>query len=327
MCSHGNTKEMLGLDLKMMAHAFNIEPGAKPVVQPRRIFHPNVEAQIVQEVKKLLAAGFIKPIEHPQWLSNIVPMKKKNRKIRCCVDFQDLNKVYPKDEFPLLNMDLLIDSAMGHEIFSFMDGFSDYNQIKMSPREAAKTAFRTPIENFYYTVMPFRLKNVGVTYQRAMTAISHDMMHWELEDYVDDIVVKSKTRESHARTLKKVFKRCRRYKLHMNPLKCAFRAIVGKFLGFLIHQKGINMDPLKVKAIVTIKPPTSINELKSFIGNLSYIRRFIPGSVARIAPFTPLLKKGVKFQWSNEHQLAFCKLQEMMIGLPTVRSPMPNVPL
>ena len=76
MCSHGNTKEMLGLDLKMMAHAFNIEPGAKPVVQPRRIFHPNVEAQIVQEVKKLLAAGFIKPIEHPQWLSNIVPMKK-----------------------------------------------------------------------------------------------------------------------------------------------------------------------------------------------------------------------------------------------------------
>ena len=76
MCSHGNTKEMLGLDLKMMAHAFNIEPRAKLVVQPRRIFYPNVEAQIVQEVKKLLAVGFIKPIEHPQWLSNIVPMKK-----------------------------------------------------------------------------------------------------------------------------------------------------------------------------------------------------------------------------------------------------------
>ena len=113
----------------------------------------------------------------------------------------------------------------------------------------------------------------------------------------------------------------------MNPLKCTFGATVGKFLGFLIHQKGINVDPLKVKAIVTIKPPTFVKELKSFIGNLSYIRRFIPGSVARIAPFTPLLKKGVKFQWSNEHQLAFCKLQEMMIGLPTVRSPTPNVPL
>ena len=93
-------------------------------------------------------------------------------------------------------MDLLIDSAMGHEMFSFMDGFSNYNQIKLAPREAAKTAFHTPIENFYYTMMPFGLKNVGATYQRAMTTISDDMMHWELEDYVNDIVVKSKTRES-----------------------------------------------------------------------------------------------------------------------------------
>ena len=112
----------------------------------------------------------------------------------------------------------------------------------------------------------------------------------------------------------------------MNPLKCTFGATVGKFLGFLIHQKGINVDPLKVKGIVTIKPPTLVKELKS-IGNLSYIRRFIRGLVVGIAPFTPLLKKGVKFQWSNEHQLAFRKLQEMMIGLPTVRSPTPNVPL
>jgi len=149
-------------------------------------------------------------------------VKKKNEKIRCCVDFRDLNKVCPKDEFPLPNMDLLINSVAGHEMFSFMDGFSGYNQIKMAPRDTAKTAFRTPIENFYYTVMPFGLKNAGATYQRAMTAIFHDMMHRELEDYVDDIVVKSKTRKSHIRTLKRVFERCRRYKLRMNPLKCAF---------------------------------------------------------------------------------------------------------
>ena len=103
--------------------------------------------------------------------------------------------------------------------------------------------------------------------------------------------------------------------------------IAGKFLGFLIHQKGIDVDPLKVKAIVTMKPPISIKELKSFIGKLSYIQRFILRLAVAITPITPLLKKGVKFQWSNEHQLAFCKLQEMMIGLPTVRSPTPNVPL
>jgi hypothetical protein len=128
-------------------------------------------------VKKLLAAGFIKPIQHPRWLSNIVPVKKKNGQIRCCVDFRNLNKACPKDEFPLPNMDLLIDSTAGHAMFSFMDGFSGYNQIRMSTKDAEKIAFRTPIGNFYYTVMPFGLKNAGATYQRTMTAIFHDMIH------------------------------------------------------------------------------------------------------------------------------------------------------
>ena len=125
----------------------------------------------------MLAAGFIKPIQHPRWLSNIVPVKKKNGQIRCCVDFRNLHRAYPKDEFPLLNMDLLIDFMVGSTMFSFMDGFSGYNQIRMAPRDAEKTSFRTPMGNFYYTIMPSGLKNAGATYQRAMTAIFHDMMH------------------------------------------------------------------------------------------------------------------------------------------------------
>jgi hypothetical protein len=152
------------------------------------------------------------------------------------VDFRNLNKACPKDEFPLPNMDLLIDSAAGHTMFSFMDGFSGYNQIQMSPKDAMKTVFRTPIGNFYYTMMPFGLKNAGATYQRAMTAIFHDMMHFELKDYMDDVVVKTKTKEGHFKTLRRVFKRCRQYKLRMNPLKCAFEVAAGKFLGFLVHQ-------------------------------------------------------------------------------------------
>uniref|UniRef100_A0A2N9GBP8 RNA-directed DNA polymerase n=1 Tax=Fagus sylvatica TaxID=28930 RepID=A0A2N9GBP8_FAGSY len=223
--------------------------------------------QITQEVKKLLAAGFIKPIQHPRWLSNIVPVKKKNGQIRCCVDFRNLNKACPKDEFPLPNMDLLIDSAAGSAMFSFMDGFSGYNQIRMSPRDAEKTAFRTPIGNFYYTVMPFGLKNAGATYQRTMTAMFHDMIHQEIEDYVDDIVVKSKKREDHVEVLRKVFERCRLYKLKMNPLKCAFGVSAGKFLGFLVHNRGIDVDPAKASAIATMKPPTSHKELKSFLGS------------------------------------------------------------
>jgi len=150
-------------------------------------------------------------------LGDIVPVKK-NGQIRCCVDFLDLNKACPKDDFPLPNMDLFIDATAGHEMFSFMDGYSGYNQIKMNPVDAEKTAFRTPIGNNYYTVMPFGLKNAGATTQRAMTAIFHDMMHEECSDDVDDIVVKSKQRKDHVEVLRRVLQRCREYKLKMHPL-------------------------------------------------------------------------------------------------------------
>ena len=125
----------------------------------------------------MLVAGFIKLIQHPCWLSNIVPIKKKNRQIRCCVDLRNLNKACPKGEFPLPNMDLLIDSIARNAMFSFMDKFSRYNQIQMVSKDVEKTTFNTPIGNFYYTVMPFELKNVGTTYQHTMMAIFHDMMH------------------------------------------------------------------------------------------------------------------------------------------------------
>ena len=119
-------------------------------------------------------------------------------------------------------MDLLIDSTAGNAMFLFIDGFSRYNQIRMASKDAEKTTFKTPIGNFYYTVMPFGLKNVGATYQRTMMSIFHDMMHRELEDYVNDIVVKSKRREDHVQILRKVFERCKAFKLRMNSLKCAF---------------------------------------------------------------------------------------------------------
>ena len=166
----------------------------------------------------------------------------------------------------------------------------------MLSKDAAKTAFQTPISFFYCTVMPFGLKNVGATYQRVMTAIFQDMMHKEIEDYVDDIVVKSKTRGDHLAILRKVFERCWLYKLYMKPLKCAFGVMAGKFLGFLVHQRGIDVDPSKVQAIPTMKPSTTLTQLKSFLSKLSYIRQFIPGLTALTAIFTPLPKKGRPFR-------------------------------
>ena len=162
---------MLDLDFKLVVHYLNVYPRTKPIIQPPRIFHKKVEAQITQEVKKLLAIRFIKPIQHARRVFNIVHVKKKNGHIRCCVDFCNLNKARPKDEFPLPNIDLLVASVVGSSAFSFMDGYSGYNQIRMTAKDAEKITFMTPIENFYCTVMTFGLKNAGAMYQHTMTTM------------------------------------------------------------------------------------------------------------------------------------------------------------
>ena len=203
------------------------------------MFHIEIEWQIIREVWKLLAAGFIKPIQHPQWLSNIVPMKKKNGQIRCCVNFRNLNWVCPKDEFLLPNMDLLIDSAMGNVIFSFMDGFRRYNQIRMAPKDAEKTAFRTPIGNFYYMVMPLRLKNASATYQILVNCMFSQQIGRNVEVYVDDMLVKSRDKVDHLNDLEETFNTLHKYKMKLNPAKCVFVVALGKFLGFMVSQWGI----------------------------------------------------------------------------------------
>lgn len=143
--------------------------------------------------------------------------------------------------------------------------------------------------------MPFGLKNAGATYQRAMSAIFHDMMHDCVEDYVDDMVVKSKKVDQHIHDLRRVFIRCSEYNLRMKPLKCAFGVSSRKFLGFVVHHKGSEIDPTKAKAIQEMNPPKTVKELKSFIGRVSYIGRFILVSSELIEPFHKLLKKNMPF--------------------------------
>ena len=137
----------------------------------------------------------------------MVPVPKKDGKVRMCVDYRDLNRASPKDDFPLPHIDILVDNTAQHKIFSFMDGFSGYNQIKMEPEYMEKTTFAIQWGNFCYKVMPFRLKNAGETYQRAMVALFHDMIHHEIEVNVDDMIARSQTEEEHLGHLKKLFVR------------------------------------------------------------------------------------------------------------------------
>ena len=169
--------------------------------------------------------------------------------------------------------------------------------------------------------MPFGLKNAGATYQRAMTAIFHDMMHEELEDYVDDIVVKSKQKKDHVEVLRRVLQRCREYKLKMNPMKCAFGVTSGKFLGYLVNRQGMNVDPAKAKAVLDMPEPTSAKEWKSFLGKASYLRRFLPGLAALSAPLMELLKKKVEYKWEEVHRQAFAKIKETLANAPVMMAP------
>lgn len=256
-----------------------------------------------------------------------MPVEKKNGQVRVCVDFCDLNRACSKDDFPIPITEMVVDSTTGYGALSFMDGSSGYNQIKMDPRDAIDTAFRTPKGNFYYTVMPFGLKNAGATYQRAMTYVLDDLIHQSVECYVDDMVVKTKERERHQEDLRVVFERLRKHQLKMNPLKCAFAVQSGIFLGFVVRYRGIEIEPKKIKAIVNMPPPKNLKDLKTLQGKLAYIRRFISNISGRIQPFAKLMKKGAPFEWDAECQSGFDSIKRYLLNPPVLATPVKGRPL
>jgi hypothetical protein len=159
----------------------------------------------------------------------------------------------------------------------------------MAEADKRKMAFITSWGTYYYKVMPFGLKNAGATYQRAMVALFHDMMHKEIEVYVDDMIAKSKDEESHIPALRKLFERLRKYQLKLNPAKCTFGVKSGKLLGFVVSNKGIEVDPDKVKAIQDMPAPKTEREVRGFLGRLNYIARFISQLTVTCEPIFRLL--------------------------------------
>ena len=160
------------------------------------MFAPKRDNAIKEEVQKLTLAKFIREVYYPNWLANMVLVKKANGKWRMCVDFTDLNKACPKDSYPLPRIDQLVDSTAGHRLLSFMDAFSRYNQIRMDEANQEKTSFVTSQSLFCYKVMPFGLKNANATYQRLVNHMFRPQIGRNVEVYVDDILVKSQARGS-----------------------------------------------------------------------------------------------------------------------------------
>ena len=159
---------------------------------------------------------------------------------------------------------MLVDSTIGHVMLSFMDGFSGYNQIMMAPEDREKTYFIAEWSTYCYRVMPFGLKNAGATYQREATALFHDMMHRDVEVYVDDMIVKSRDRAYHWAALERFFQRIKCFRLRLNPKKCTFGVTSGKLLGYMISERGIEADPDKIRAILDMSPPHTETEIRGF---------------------------------------------------------------
>ncbi|KAG8474235.1 hypothetical protein CXB51_033721 [Gossypium anomalum] len=204
-------QDMPRLNTDIVVHRLPIRQDCKPVQQKLRRMRPDIMLKIKEEVKKQFDAGFLQEVKYSEWVANIVPIPKKDGNVRMCVDYRDLKKASPKDNFPLPHIDTLVDNTAGYSLFSFMDCFSGYNQIKMHPEDMDKTTFITLWGTFCYKVMPFGLKNAGATYQRAMVTLFHGMMHKEIKVYVDDMIAKSRTKKEHIEVLRKLFLRLRKF--------------------------------------------------------------------------------------------------------------------
>jgi hypothetical protein len=237
-CFAWDYTEMPGLDRSIVEHRLPLKPGFRPFQQRAWQMKAKVLEEVNKEVEKMLAAGFIRPCRYAEWISSVVPVQKKDGRWRVCVDFRDLNRATPKDEYPMPVAETLIIAATGHKMLSFMDGNTGYNQIFMAPEDIHKTAFRVlgAVRLFEYVVMTFGLKNAGATYQRAMNYMFHDLIGKLVEIYIDDVVVKSASAEGHLGDLWQVLEQTRKFGLRMNPKKCAFGVLASQFLGFLVHE-------------------------------------------------------------------------------------------
>ncbi|XP_004308579.1 PREDICTED: uncharacterized protein LOC101295281 [Fragaria vesca subsp. vesca] len=268
-------EDMPGLSPDLVCHRLPTYLDRRPVRQDGRFMRTKTQIVVKEEIENMHRSGIIHVVKYNEWLSNVVPLRKKNGKMRVCVDYRDLNNATPKDIYPMPVADLLIDAVARHEVLSFMDGTVGYHQIPVAEEDRHKTAFRCPgfTGAFEYVVMHFRLKNAGATYQCAMNLIFHDILGKLIEVYIDDVVVKTKTRATHVEDLRQVFTRMRLHNLKMNPAKCVFFAEADDFLGFLIHQRGIEIPKDKAQAVITTSPPTTKKELQQLLGKRTGHRR------------------------------------------------------
>lgn len=316
--------------------------------RPRPI-HPSDREAVKQHLRELLDAGIIRESESP-FASPIVVVKKKNGKIRLCVDYRKLNMRTIKDAYALPNIEETFSALSGAKWFSVMDLKSGYYQVEVAEEDKHKTAFVCPLGFWEFNRMPQGVTNAPSTFQRLMEKCVGDLHLNEVLVFLDDLIVFSETLEEHEIRLMKVLNRLRDYGLRLSPDKCHFFKSSVKYLGHIVDAEGVHTDPSKLSALKGWPRPTNRKELKCFLGFAGYYRRFVEGysKIAKPlngltagyvpprkrgkiykknqikAPFNPTLPLGE--EWTEECEVAFRTLIDTLTSAPVLAFANPNLP-
>jgi hypothetical protein len=265
---------MPGVPRELIEHE-HLNLKAKSVKQRLHHFIQDKKDVIKREIGRVLDAGFIHEVYHPDWLTNPVLVPKKNKDWRMCVDYTDLNKACKKDPFGMPQINQAVDSMTGYSLLSFFDCYSGYHQIPLKEEDQINTSFITLIGTFCYTTMPFGLKSVGATYQRGIQRYLHSQLGRNAKACIDDMVVKTREDKRLISDLAKTFDNLRKFKMKLNPKKCTFSVPLGKLLEYMVSRRGIDPNLENVSAITKMKPPERLHDVHKLTGWMTALSRFI----------------------------------------------------
>ena len=318
-------EDLQGIPPELGQHHIDLMDGTSPIRQRQYRLNPKYSLMVKEEIDSLLKAGFIYPVYNSEWVSPIVVVPKKvgadgKVKIRVCQDFRKLNAATKKDYFPLPFTDIILDHVSGHENYSFLDGFSGYNQVFIRKGDQLKTTFTTEWGTFAFNRMPFGLCNAPGTFQRLMMDIFKDFLRHFLEVFIDDFAVFS-NQADHQEFLRETFQRCRETGLKLHPGKCFLGMESGVLLGHVVSRSGLQVDSDKVQVILTLVAPKTVREVRGFLGCVGYYRRFIDNYAKVATPLTELLKQETEFIWTERRQKAFEDLKRALTTAPILSPP------
>ena len=303
-----------------IVHEIRTEEGAKPPSRPPYRLGPAEQDEMEEQVKDLLAQGFIRPSASP-YGAPILFVPKKDGRWRMCIDYRALNKQTIKDQFPLPRIDSLLERLGQATVFTKLDLASGYHQIAMEETSVQKTAFRTNFGHFEFLVMPFGLCNAPGTFQRLMNKVFADQLGKFIAVYLDDILIFSRNMEEHWEHLRWALSRLREAKLYGRLHKCEFLKDQVEYLGFEVGPRGIQASPGKVRAIIEWPRPKGVHDVRSFLGLASYYRRFVRGFSEMARPLTQLTRAGVEWEWSTAQHQAFNRLKLALTTAPVLKLP------